>query len=83
MKLKLAALLALAFLMTSHREARAQWCAHYEPYVYNCGFSTFQQCLATISGVGGVCSRDYRAMSRTPEAEPAPPMRRKSKKRRR
>lgn len=31
------------------------WCAYYDPWSYNCGFATFQQCLATISGAGGVC----------------------------
>ncbi len=40
--------------------ARAQnypWCAFYTGPVQatNCGFSTYQQCLATISGVGGYC----------------------------
>ena len=31
------------------------WCAYYGPWSYNCGFTTFRQCLATISGVGGAC----------------------------
>ena len=33
------------------------WCAYYGPHfgATNCGFSTFQQCLATISGIGGSC----------------------------
>ena len=33
------------------------WCV-YENFAggaTNCGFSTFQQCLATVSGVGGSC----------------------------
>jgi len=36
----------------------SQWCAYYD-FAFggatNCGFSTFQQCLATVSGVGGSC----------------------------
>jgi hypothetical protein len=41
------------------REAGAyEWCAFYDPYTHNCGFRTFEQCLATISGVGGVCRRN-------------------------
>jgi hypothetical protein len=24
----------------------------------NCGFTTFDQCLATISGIGGTCMRN-------------------------
>lgn len=31
------------------------WCAAYSFWTKNCGFMTFQQCLATISGVGGSC----------------------------
>jgi uncharacterized protein DUF3551 len=34
------------------------WCAYYDfgqDGATNCGFSTFQQCLATVSGVGGSC----------------------------
>lgn len=31
------------------------WCAAYSYRTKNCGFMTFQQCLATISGVGGSC----------------------------
>jgi Protein of unknown function (DUF3551) len=34
------------------------WCAEYDfgsAGATNCGFATFQQCLATVSGVGGSC----------------------------
>lgn len=31
------------------------WCAQYDGWTIVCGFATFQQCLATISGVGGIC----------------------------
>jgi hypothetical protein len=35
------------------------WCAHYGGVMggggTNCGFTTFDQCLATISGIGGSC----------------------------
>ena len=36
----------------------APWCAHYGGRGgggTNCGFYSFQQCMATISGIGGVC----------------------------
>ena len=36
-------------------QTRYPWCAYYDAWSYNCGFVTFQQCLATISGVGGAC----------------------------
>jgi hypothetical protein len=34
------------------------WCAYYDLGMggaTNCGFSTYQQCTATVSGVGGSC----------------------------
>jgi hypothetical protein len=38
--------------------ADGPWCAYYggsRIAATNCGFATFQQCLATVSGVGGSC----------------------------
>jgi hypothetical protein len=52
----------------------APWCAWYDAYTYNCGFYTFEQCRATISGVGGICYRNvYEPTS--------PPPRRRSRDR--
>ena len=31
------------------------WCADYSSGGTNCGFVTFEQCLATVSGIGGFC----------------------------
>jgi Protein of unknown function (DUF3551) len=31
------------------------WCAWYDAYSYSCGFVTRAQCMATVSGAGGVC----------------------------
>jgi Protein of unknown function (DUF3551) len=45
----------LALASTGEAHAGA-WCAWYDPYTYNCGFNTFQQCQATISGAGGYCA---------------------------
>jgi hydrogenase/urease accessory protein HupE len=45
-------------------EAQDQWCAYYDAYTYNCGFRTFEQCLATVSGAGGVCRRNPFAAER-------------------
>jgi hypothetical protein len=36
------------------------WCARYDWTTANCGFVTFQQCLATISGIGGRCEPNPR-----------------------
>ena len=38
--------------------ADGPWCAYYDGHfggASNCGFYTYQQCLATISGIGGWC----------------------------
>jgi hypothetical protein len=36
--------------------AHAEWCAVYRNGGNNCGFATFQQCMAAVSGVGGLCN---------------------------
>lgn len=49
----------VAAIAMDGRPAKAQpWCAYYDAYTYNCGFYSFEQCLATISGAGGVCRRN-------------------------
>jgi len=45
------------------KQAEAQnypWCAYYDGSFggTNCGFTTFEQCLDTISGIGGFCERN-------------------------
>jgi len=41
----------------AHATILYPWCAHYlSPNgVHNCGFITWQQCFATVSGIGGTC----------------------------
>jgi len=34
----------------------APWCAHYRNGGTNCGFHSYEQCQAAISGNGGYCS---------------------------
>jgi hypothetical protein len=36
------------------------WCAYYNGQFggTNCGFTTFQQCLDTVSGIGGFCQQN-------------------------
>lgn len=48
------------------------WCAEYdmEGAVVNCGFATREQCLATVSGVGGGCRPNRAAMPDRYEAAP-------------
>jgi Protein of unknown function (DUF3551) len=37
------------------------WCAQYTTRggARNCGFVSFQQCMATVRGVGGYCEPNY------------------------
>jgi hypothetical protein len=53
--------ITLATLSTSTIGARAEgsWCANYGGTGgTNCGFYSYQQCLAAISGNGGFCSQN-------------------------
>jgi hypothetical protein len=38
------------------------WCAYYGSVMggggTNCGFSTYEQCMADVSGIGGFCNRN-------------------------
>jgi hypothetical protein len=52
--------LALLALPAAAEAREYPWCAQYSWSNYNCGFVTFQQCLATISGVGGFCKQNPR-----------------------
>jgi uncharacterized protein DUF3551 len=55
---------AFAATVCIEKPAEAQdypWCAYYNfgqdgGGATNCGFVTFQQCLATVSGIGGSCA---------------------------
>jgi len=53
-----------AAILCIEKPAEAQnypWCAEYggtPSGLTNCGFVTFQQCLDTISGIGGFCVRN-------------------------
>jgi hypothetical protein len=44
------------------KPAKAQnypWCAQYSgDGSMNCGFATFQQCLAEVRGIGGFCTQN-------------------------
>jgi hypothetical protein len=48
---------ALAALALSSMQARADgaWCSYYVQGGTNCGFYSYEQCRANISGIGGSC----------------------------
>jgi Protein of unknown function (DUF3551) len=52
------------------------WCAFMGRSGQNCGFTTFRQCLATLSGIGGYCGTNpwYPGL---PSPSGAPPLRRR------
>ncbi len=54
------ATIVLPPVMTTAAHAQEyKWCAVYtEMDATNCGFTTFRQCMATVSGVGGFCERN-------------------------
>jgi hypothetical protein len=64
MRFVLLALSAIAATTVFNTPTKAQnypWCAYYsgkEGGGTNCGFTTFQQCLDTVSGIGGSCQRN-------------------------
>jgi hypothetical protein len=51
--------LLLVIGASSNGAEAAPWCAYYDASTRNCGFYSYEQCLATIRGVGGYCSRNY------------------------
>lgn len=62
LRIVLPALAALAvFSPASGHAIEYPWCAQYGlggDGGRNCGFSTLEQCLATVSGIGGSCERN-------------------------
>ena len=56
--LNVAAVIAvsLIFMAGSAKAEPYPWCAVYGAYAArNCGFVTLEQCMATVSGIGGSC----------------------------
>jgi hypothetical protein len=48
----------LALVLSFASPAAAQWCAHMNRGATNCGFRTYEQCRANVSGLGGSCQPD-------------------------
>ena len=73
------ALMAGAFLLTAARPGGAAynlpWCAQFytQGQVKSCAYVTYEQCLATIRGVGGVCVRNAAVPPYPPYAPPLRP----------
>lgn len=56
LSLALAAFAAAAVPTGTHAQ-NYPWCAVYNmgDNAYNCGFATYEQCMVTVSGIGGFC----------------------------
>jgi hypothetical protein len=53
------AFLAATIAIGARAEAQNYpWCANYDKSGMNCGFTSFQQCLIDVSGVGGFCEQN-------------------------
>jgi hypothetical protein len=47
------------------------WCAQFSGLGgTNCGFTTFEQCMATLAGIGGFCNANTQYVA--PGGQPAP-----------
>jgi Protein of unknown function (DUF3551) len=53
------AVVAAAFV-TPAQAQNYPWCAYYSSSFggTNCGFTTYQQCMADVSGIGGFCQQN-------------------------
>ena len=69
-----AALVALTAAMPKPASAQLYpYCAFYTDQTRNCGFPTMWSCQAAVSGVGGYCGVNPRAVQRPPAyGGPAP-----------
>ena len=54
------AAMALTAAASSAQAQNYPWCAHYgTPYDdTSCGFVSYEQCMASVSGIGGFCERN-------------------------
>jgi hypothetical protein len=69
-----AVLVATAGINTHADAQNYPWCAHYAvgDEARNCGFVTYEQCMANVSGIGGYCAPNtqYVAMPGPRTARP-------------
>jgi hypothetical protein len=69
---------ATAAIGTSARAQNYPWCAIYDvgDAAYNCGFVSREQCMATVSGIGGSCNVNTQYVP--PAVHPVPKIRKPS-----
>jgi hypothetical protein len=66
---------AMAAFGTCAEAQNYPWCANYGASMgeggTNCGFTTREQCLATVSGIGGSCDRNTQYVPPSGSSEPS------------
>ena len=65
--LAIAVVLGVGLFGTGANAQNFPWCAIYSGNMggsRNCGFSTYEQCMAAVSGNGGYCSRNNQYVPR-------------------
>ena len=70
----LAIVLGIEALGTAVKAQNFPWCAHYATDAgdVNCGFVSLPQCLATLTGIGGICMRNTQFAPYAPPYGPGP-----------
>jgi hypothetical protein len=53
-----AAILFAALSLWGNAAQAAPWCAHYNTGFNDCSFHSYRQCMAALSGIGGLCQRN-------------------------
>ncbi len=70
-----AVLVGIAGISTHADAQNYPWCAYYGGGDMgggtNCGFTTYDQCMTTVSGIGGYCARNTQYVP-PPGARPRP-----------
>jgi hypothetical protein len=71
--------LGAAAVSTRAEAQNYPWCAYYaRGDGTNCGFTTYEQCMATVSGIGGFCNINTQYVP--PPGPHAPSVRRRHKR---
>jgi hypothetical protein len=70
----LAIVLGIEALGTAVEAQNYPWCAHLATDAgdVNCGFVSLPQCLADVSGIGGICMRNTQFAPYAPAIGPGP-----------
>jgi hypothetical protein len=75
-----AILVGIAGMSTHANAQNYPWCAYYggrNGGGTNCGFIDFNQCMATVSGIGGYCARNTQYIPSVAMPGPRPRARRR------